>query len=225
MDRSVVRCTCAALLIAGVGVANARDIYVATNGNDGNAGTSASAALKTFAAAVNAAQPGDTVWIAPGQYSESLVPTHSGTSTQPITFKRLGQGSAVIVAPSAQLTAIYINNVTDIVVDGIDANGGNPAPNASMGSFVTVENSTRITIQNGTYANANGWWGIGVQNNASYVVIQNNSVDMVGQFLSPKTQGGSGEGILAQYYNANHVLVQGNRVTHCGHDLLSLGSQ
>jgi hypothetical protein len=87
-----------------------------------------------------------------------------------------------------------------------------------------VSNSSRIVVRNGTYANANGWWGIGVSDNSSYVTIQNNSVDMVGQFLSPKTNGGSGEGILVQYGNPTHVLVQGNRVTHCGHDLMSIGS-
>lgn len=56
------------------------------------------------------------------------------------------------------------------------------------------------------------------------MTIENNSVDMVGQFLSPKVNGGSGEGILVQYGNPTHVLVQGNHVTHCGHDLMSIGS-
>jgi hypothetical protein len=214
------------LFLLAAGAADAADIYVAGNGSDSNSG-SRTAPLKTIAAAVQAANPGDTVWLSPGQYQESLVPTRSGGSGRPITFRKLGPGPSVIVAPSGgtSRTAIYVNGVTDIVVDGIDANGGTPAPAAAFASFVTISNSSRVVLRNGTYANANGWWGIGVNNNSSYVFIQNNSVDMVGQFLSPKSNGGSGEGILVQYGNPTRVLVEGNHVTHCGHDLMSIGSE
>jgi hypothetical protein len=226
MDGILAGRLCATLLVLAAGATHAADIYVAGNGSDSNPG-SRSAPLKTIAAAVQAANPGDTVWLSPGQYQESLVPNRSGSNGQPITFRKLGPGPSVIVAPSggAQKTAIFVNGVTDIVVDGIDANGGAAAPTAAFVSFVTVSNSSRVVVRNGTYANANGWWGIGVNNNSSYVVIQNNSVDMVGQFVSPKTNGGSGEGILVQYGNPTHVLVEGNRVTHCGHDLMSIGSE
>lgn len=225
MDRLLGR-LCATLLLLSVGAADAADIYVAGNGSDSNSG-SRTAPLKTIAAAVQAANPGDTVWLSPGQYHESLVPTRSGTQGRPITFTKLGPGPSVIVAASGgtSMTAIYVNGLTDIVIDGIDANGGTPPPGAVFTSFATISNSSRVVLRNGTYVNANGWWGIGVNNNSSYVVIQNNSVDMVGQFLSPKTNGGSGEGILVQYGNPTHVLVEGNHVTHCGHDLMSIGSE
>jgi hypothetical protein len=226
MGQIQVRWLCAALFALGAGTAGARDIYVAPSGNDSSAGSS-TAPLKTLGAGAAAAQPGDTVLIAAGQYSESLIPVRSGTSSQPITFKKAGSGSVVIVAPSGggHMTAIYINGVTDVVVDGIDANGGTPPPDARFASFVTVSNSTRVVVRNGNYVYANGWWGIGVADNSSYVTIENNQVDRVGEFKNPKTGASSGEGILAQYGNPTHVLVQHNRITHCGHDLLSLGSQ
>lgn len=226
MGRVLVRGLCVSLFLLAAGAADAADIYVAGNGRDSNPG-SRTAPLKTIAAAVQAANPGDTVWLSPGQYQESLVPTRSGSNGRPITFKKLGPGPTVIVAPSggAFRTAIYINKVTDIVVDGIDANGGSPAPDAAFASFVTIANSTRIVLRNGTYANANGWGGIEVKDNSSYVFVQNNSVDMVGQFLSPKSKGGSGEGILVQYGKPTRVLVERNHVTHCGHDLMSIGNE
>lgn len=115
----------ALLLLMGARAAGATDIYVGPSGSDGSAGTS-TAPLRTIAAAVQAANPGDTVWLMAGQYRESLVPTRSGNKGQPITFKRAGQGPVVILQPSQKLTAIDIEGVTDIVVDGIDANGGSP---------------------------------------------------------------------------------------------------
>jgi len=227
MDRILVRRLCESVLfLLAAGAAHAADIYVAGNGSDSNSG-SRSAPLRTIAAAVKAANPGDTVWLSPGQYQESLIPARSGSNGQPITFKKLGPGPSVIVAASggALHNAIYVNGVTDIVIDGIDANGGTAAPAAAFASFVVISNSSRIVLRNGTYANANGWAGIEVNNNSSYVSVQNNSVDMVGQFVSPKTEGGSGEGILVQYGNPTHVLVAQNHITHSGHDLMSIGSQ
>jgi hypothetical protein len=230
MNRNRVRWTFTGIVLAFAGATNAADIYVATTGINGNSGTSAASPLSSIAAAANIAKPGDTIWLSPGHYQESVVPPRSGAAGRPITFKKFGQGSAVIVAPSAgtNKTAIYINGVTDIVIDGIDANGGNPGPAAAFNTFVTVNNSSRITIQNGTYVNANGWDGIGVPG-SSYVTIEDNQIDMVGQFLTaptaPSHGGGLGEAVDVYTGNPTYVLVQRNHITHSGHDLLTVGGQ
>jgi hypothetical protein len=230
MNRNCSRWTITAIALAIAGAANAANIFVSTTGNSANSGATATAALKSIAAAANIAAPGDTVLIAPGNYQESVVPPRSGAVGHPITFKKYGQGSVVIVAPSngTNHTAIYINGVTDIVVDGIDANGGSPAPLAAFNTFVTVNNSSRITIQNGTYAYANGWDGIGVPG-STYVTIQDNQIDMVGQFVTassaPSHGGGTGEAIDVYTGTPSYVLVQRNHITHSGHDLLTVGGQ
>ncbi len=60
--------------------------YVATNGNDGNPGTSSSP-FRTVQKGLNTVQPGDTCIIRGGTYNEALVLGQSGTSSAPITVK------------------------------------------------------------------------------------------------------------------------------------------
>lgn len=78
--------------------------YVATNGNNANAGTSTSAPFKTIQQCASVAVAGDTCQIAAGVYRETVTPAHSGNSGAPITFT---------AAPGARVT-----------VDGTDAIGG-----------------------------------------------------------------------------------------------------
>jgi hypothetical protein len=229
--RAIISAT--ALTIATASYASS--FYVATAGDDGNSGRTADSPLHTIATAANMARPGDTIWLLPGRYREPVVPPRSGTIDKPITYAKYGQGSVVIVSGSAasKQAAVYISGISDIVVNGIDANGGGSPPNAALNSFITIDNSSRITIKNGEYANANGWWGIGVSNSSSHVIIEDNKVDMVGEWEAPSSRGGTGEGIIVdqalfppfQHGNPTYVLVQRNRITHCGHDLVTIGGQ
>lgn len=216
----------AAILLSMSAVAAAKDIYVSPSGSDSNAGSSSSAALKTIAAASRQAYAGDTVWLTAGQYSESIIPARSGTSSSPITYKRYGTGSAKIIDASsgANETAIYISGLSDIVIDGIDADGVQNGPSANLNSFVTIAGSTRIVIRNGVYRRANGWAGIEVRDQSSYVTIEDNDLDMIGVFYGSNGEQ-QGEGILVQYGNPHHVLVQRNKVSHAGHDCITIGGQ
>ncbi len=60
--------------------------YIATNGNNANAGTSIGAPFQTIQKCASVAVAGDTCQIAAGTYRETVAPTHSGTSGAPITF-------------------------------------------------------------------------------------------------------------------------------------------
>lgn len=84
------------VLCLGCGVASATTYYVSSSsGNDGNAGTSVSAAWQTLAH-VNAQtyQPGDSILFKRGDvWNESLVPPSSGTSGNPIAFDAYGAGA------------------------------------------------------------------------------------------------------------------------------------
>jgi hypothetical protein len=53
---------------------NARKVYVSLEGNDSNNGTSEAESLRTVRAASLASEPGDVVFLAPGTYTESILP-------------------------------------------------------------------------------------------------------------------------------------------------------
>lgn len=60
--------------------------YVATDGNNANAGTSVEAPFASIQHAVRLTQPGDTVYVREGFYHETVSIDNSGTLTAPITL-------------------------------------------------------------------------------------------------------------------------------------------
>jgi hypothetical protein len=79
-------------LTAGLPLAHAIDYYVATNGSDGNTGTSGHS--RPCCKGVNVARAADTVYVRGGTYpstngswNHQLNLPYSGTSTRWITFK------------------------------------------------------------------------------------------------------------------------------------------
>jgi hypothetical protein len=69
--------------------------YLATTGNDSNAGTAA-APWATFTKAWSVLQPGNTLIVKSGTYKQDLSPKKSGTVSQPITVKAEVDGSVYI---------------------------------------------------------------------------------------------------------------------------------
>lgn len=63
-----------------------REYYVSPDGKPGNPGTR-EAPLATIQAAADVAQAGDTVFIKPGTYCETVKPKNSGKEGSPITFR------------------------------------------------------------------------------------------------------------------------------------------
>jgi hypothetical protein len=214
--------------------ASANSVYVSPSGSDRNPGTSA-APLATIAAASKRVGPGDTVYLMPGQYSEAIVPVTSGTAQNPITYKSAGPSPAVI---SNVNVGILISSVGFITIDGINVNGKTAPPNANVNTWVAVQNSNNIVIKNGAFQYANGWSGIDVsgkytadgrfwQNElgavldglTTNVTIQDNTLDNVGNFYTP-----TGDVIQVSNGEVQRVLIQRNKITHGGHDLVEFDS-
>ncbi len=80
-----------------------RTLYVAPSGHDANAGTTASAPLRTIQRAADLAQAGDLILIQAGTYRESVHVRRSGTATQPIVFR--GGAGVVLDGADAQIAA------------------------------------------------------------------------------------------------------------------------
>ena len=83
--RGIMTC---GLILALTGVAWSGELIVDQKNpraDDKNPGTPA-APFKTIQAAVDKAQPGDTIWVKAGNYEEPVLITRSGTERQPITL-------------------------------------------------------------------------------------------------------------------------------------------
>jgi hypothetical protein len=94
-----MRRTVAALLAtAGLGVvlnlaspaapdagASASQLWVSPSGDDHRSGTSPGDAFRTVQHALDVAQPGDTVFLAPGRYAPDVATVRDGTASAPIT--------------------------------------------------------------------------------------------------------------------------------------------
>lgn len=74
----------------------AADWYVHPDGDDANAGDAANP-FRTISAAAAQAQPGDTVWIAPGTYRETVRPARSGEPGNPIVFRSLEPSDPAVI--------------------------------------------------------------------------------------------------------------------------------
>lgn len=88
------------LLISASAICNARDIYVAKNGNNSNSGTLASP-YQTISKAASVAIASDIVNIRQGTYEETLAPANSGTSGNHIIFQAYPGEDVTITAMQA----------------------------------------------------------------------------------------------------------------------------
>ena len=84
---------CCGLILGSLGfqpsaadtVASGKHYYVAPHGSDQNAGVLASEAFETIQAALDIAQPGDTVHLEAGEYRQDFVTVRDATAEAPIT--------------------------------------------------------------------------------------------------------------------------------------------
>lgn len=74
----------------------AATLYVATNGNDGNSGRSASSPLRTLARAATMVRPGDVVYVRGGVYPINISFKTSGTASQPIVWASYPGETAIL---------------------------------------------------------------------------------------------------------------------------------
>lgn len=81
--------------------------FVAPDGNDGNDGSKESP-LMSINEALDRAQPGETIQLLPGEYTEAVFTARDGTSDAPITVK--GPADAVIRPPPETYSVVNIRH-------------------------------------------------------------------------------------------------------------------
>ena len=163
-----------------------------TNGNDANAGTSPTAALKTIKSAVSKIAAGDTVLIHKGLYREGIDLGNgpSGSEGRPITFGSYGDGEVILdgstpvtgwlrVAGSvwqAQATftpiAVVVNEVALRQVT--QGQGGSTAPQAGLAGVTSGSGKWYVSSGNVITADFGTVLGNGDPNQADIVVPNNN---------------------------------------------------
>lgn len=99
-------------LLLAAQASHAANYYVATTGNDTNAGTEA-APFKTIQKAANIVNAGDTVYIRGGTYNGLVLVTKSGTAGNPITFTNYA-GETPVLDATGKTSADYWNGVFTI---------------------------------------------------------------------------------------------------------------
>lgn len=129
--------------------------YVSTEGDDGNSGTS-DAPFKTFAKGVSQLQPGDTMLIKAGDYSEALVLNGlKGSAEAPITIR--GEAGTNITA-GAYVNAPFWKNFTLSVANSEYVNISNirftfsGTPETGDSYTVGVSGAKSVKLQNNHFA-------------------------------------------------------------------------
>ena len=158
----------------------AADVYVATTGSDGNAGTQA-APFKTILHASQVAQAGATVHVAPGSYAGGFKTILNGTASARVHYLSDTKWGAKIVPPAGSTTAIAWENRGDYVdIDGFEVDGS--------------------SAQGGTA------WTIGLYTAGSFDAIKNNHVHHIASALACAGAGG-GIGTDSYYAGASDDVL------------------
>lgn len=157
------------LFIAAPSVAPAANYFVATNGNNSDAGNAA-APWQTLQFAANRVGPGDRVTVRAGNYAGFYLET-SGTAAAPIEF--FAEPNVLINQPNPVRTqhGINLENASYVVVDGFAITGMSRAGVRSVG-VDGDEFASHVTIRNVNSYN-NGYWGI-LTGFVNDLVIENN---------------------------------------------------
>ncbi|MBW4467868.1 MAG: right-handed parallel beta-helix repeat-containing protein [Pegethrix bostrychoides GSE-TBD4-15B] len=176
----------------------AKTYYVSANGSDKNDGFSTQNAFATLQKAANQTQPGDTVLVMNGTYTQPpdsngnvLTVRNSGTANAWITYKAY-PGHQPRIA-STGWTGIEIQGADYITIEGFELVGNNDSVTLDYALSQKNNLNNPTTSGNGILINAkNG-------SNPHHIVIRNNSVSKFG---------GGGISTLG----ADYITIEGNRV-------------
>ena len=119
--------------------ARAAIYHVAPDGDDAAPGT-ADRPWATLEHASAAAQPGDTVLLAPGEYAGVLSPARSGEPGAPITFRAIKRHQAVLTGPEDGYSAV-LRDTAHIRLDGLAFR-----PTSPRGMWVLGQRAAQVEL-------------------------------------------------------------------------------
>jgi hypothetical protein len=189
----------------GAQLSHAATLYVATNGNDGAAGT-LSAPLKTISRAASMATPGSSVIVRGGVYGGSVSISRSGTASAPIYFQSYPGETAIIDGSgTAAKTDLVTISANYIVFKGFEIrNATGAGVDLYQTSFVNVSKNVIHNSYSGGI-----WVGADTQGASHDNVIQDNTI--YNNCLS-NSSGTAGSWPVAVNIVSDRTLVSNNRV-------------
>ncbi len=192
--------------------------FVRTSGDDGGTGTSPARAWRSLGRALSTLEPGDTLYVGPGTYAESLTVRVSGEDDEPLLLLadsdgfRTGDvaGDVVVDAAGAEF-AWRFSEADNVLLRGFTVRGAMPAASGGAIYVDGGQNSGISIVENRIYDSDRG---VHVRA-ASDVIIEDNVIT--------NQTGASGDGIAVS--NGAEVLIAHNLVyNNSRHGLRVFGS-
>lgn len=132
IQRIVLLCVCLVLSMAISAQSDGINYFVSPEGDDDGSGLSVSRPFRTIQQALQLAQPGDTIHLAPGHYYQDVYTVRDGEAGKPITIT--GPASAVVHGlTSNRIFQVHHDHIT-LIGFAIDGLRRNAEPNR-MGAF------------------------------------------------------------------------------------------
>jgi hypothetical protein len=158
-------------------------LYVRTNGNDDNPGTSPEQALKSVTRAAQLLRPGTTVYVGPGHYRGRVsINGVSGTGAEPIELiadtKGVHTGDApgtVVLDANGDIVTLIVTKSPFLTVDGFLITGAVPktTPKASAVGVQVRSASHNATIRHCIIGNGGPADGLRVDGSSDVLVFDN----------------------------------------------------
>jgi Bacterial Ig domain/Right handed beta helix region len=165
--------------------------YVATNGNDGNDGSSSNP-WATIRWALQRAQPGDTIVVEAGSYAPASF-VRGGLSGAPITLRADG---LVTLTGNGSGAGFLVSGVSYVVVDGFDIT------NFQFG--IELDDVTDVIVRGNTLR-SNQSVGVQTVRSSRVDVVQNKLLDPAPPYPGPAVQDYG-----VNFYQSDHVTANNN---------------
>ena len=153
-----------------------KTIYVAINGTDRNDGLTAAHPKRNIITAINVADPGDTIKIGPGTYSDIPIDINKN-----ITLSGTSQNSTIIDAQQQVNKCIIIHAGVNVSINDITIGNSNICANPYLYSYsgAGIFNEGELTITRSTIKDNKAKSGAGIENRGilmlNQVIIKNNT--------------------------------------------------
>ena len=224
---SAVLALLASLLIATTAsAAGGRDLYVSPSGSNTASGLSRAAAFQTLHHAFSQLQPGDTLWMGGGTYTESADVNNSGTASNWITIAALPGEKPILSLRDDN--ALKFNGSSYVELRGLELDGNQDGPDSEIGVGVLIYNGAHhIRVVGNTVHdfNAGGVVSVGgsshleiyhntIYNNAWWNKDQHSGISLLGLV---DVGGGNDANGYSNYIIGNLVYGNANKV-HSRHN-------